>query len=70
MNVPARRRRAWSTKSVVQDLHVGDSRKIPQAPAERLSGPAFSTNLVEEEPTDAANDPIVVRFRDSDTHPE
>lgn len=64
MNVATRRRRAWSFKWVVQDPQVGDPRKVPQAPSERLSGPAPSTKLVEEEPTDAAKNPIVVWFRD------
>jgi hypothetical protein len=67
MNVPAGRCRARPTKSLGEDLHLGDLRKLSPAPSERSPRSAFATTLVEKELTDAVHDPIVVRFRDPQT---
>ena len=67
MKMSAGRRRAWSAEPLGEELYFGHLRKLAPAPPEGPTGPALATNLVKEEPADAIDDPIVVRFGDPPT---
>src|SRR6478752_3001223 len=63
--VAPRRGGPRSGESLLQDLQRSDLIEVGPAPAERLSGAAGATHLVEEQPPPSVDHAVVVRLGDA-----